>query len=191
MKRFPRLFLLAALFAFAGVASAKSPELPKAASPGEVAQLMAKPPAGLEVVDIRPPADFLDYSLPGSLNLDPAAVLADESLLSGTGPLLIIDKDGTRAFALAGALAQKGSRQIVVLKGGLMAWWMSQELGLAVKETPLTGEPSPASSPVPAKSSSPAPGTAPVPGSPGTPGSTAPVPATPAPQPPATKSAGC
>ena len=146
MKRFPRLFLLAALlatpfaaqFALAGPAKATSPDLPKAASPGEVAQLMAKPPTGLEIVDIRPAAEFSDYALPGSLNLDPAAVLADESLLAGTGPLLLVDKDGTRAFAVAGALAQKGSRQVVVLKGGLVAWWTAKELGLAVKDIPLT-----------------------------------------------------
>ncbi|WP_243362225.1 rhodanese-like domain-containing protein [Fundidesulfovibrio terrae] len=204
MKRTAPLFL-AAIIAAGGIfapppvsplsmAQAKEPVLPRAATPAETAQLLAKPPAGFEIVDIRPQAEFADYALPGSLNLDAAAVLADESFFTGAGPLLIVDKDGTRAFALAGALAQKTSRPLLVLRGGLAAWWAEREMGAVVKETPLTGAPSPAPAPgkapaspgapsAPGSSGSPAPGT---PAAPATPGAPAP-----APQPPASKSAGC
>lgn len=165
----------------AGLAPAKAlaaqADLPAAVSPEELARLAAKPPAGLEIVDIRPAAEFAGYALPGSLNLDAAAVLADESFASGQGPLVIVDKDGTRAFALAGALTRKSSRQILVLKGGLESWWTVMELGMAVKETPLGDAPG-AGSPS---------GVTPPAGT--TPG--APAPASPAPQPPTSKNAGC
>lgn len=193
MKCIPRLLVLAVLVVLAGLCDvqAKEPDLPRAASPREVAQLLAKPPAGLEIVDIRPPAEFSDYALPGSLNLDAATVLADESLLTGTGPLLVVDKDGSRAFAVAGVLAQRASRPVLALTGGLSAWWAAMELGAVVKETPLPGVPAQAPGTLPAKSTGPAkpaPGAAPVPGTPDAPSPAAP---SPAPQTPASKGAGC
>lgn len=162
---------------------ARTPALPRTASPAEVAQLMAKPPAGLEIVDIRPQAEFADYALPGSLNLEAAAVLADDSFASGSGPLLLVDRNGTQAFAVAGVLAQKTSRPVLVLTGGLSAWWAAQEKGMAVKEVPLTDQPTPAPAPAttPAGPAAPAAPQAPAPASP----------ENPAPQPPAAKSAGC
>ncbi|WP_084502580.1 rhodanese-like domain-containing protein [Fundidesulfovibrio putealis] len=170
---------------------ARTPALPRSASPAEVAQLMAKPPAGLEIVDIRPQAEFADYALPASLNLDAAAVLADDSFASGSGPLLLVDKNGTQAFAVAGVLAQKTSRPVLVLTGGLAAWWAAQEKGMAVKEVPLADQPSPAAAPAAAPAGPATPGTpqpaTPQPSDPATP----PAPASPAPQPPAAKSAGC
>lgn len=168
---------------------ARTPALPRSASPAEVAQLMAKPPAGLEIVDIRPQAEFADYALPASLNLDAAAVLADDSFASGSGPLLLVDKNGTQAFAVAGVLAQKTSRPVLVLTGGLAAWWAAQEKGMAVKEVPLADQPSPAAAPAstPAGPAGPAPPTQPAPPQTPAPGS----PENPAPQPPAAKSAGC
>jgi rhodanese-related sulfurtransferase len=137
MKRIARLptFLalaLAVLTALNALAQDVRPFLPgtpRAASPEDVARIMAKPPAGLEIVDVRPPAEYADYALPGSLNLDSATVLADESLLSGAGPLLLVDKDGALAFALAGALAPRASRPVMAMTGGLEAWWNGQELG--------------------------------------------------------------
>lgn len=168
---------------------ARTPALPRSASPAEVAQLMAKPPAGLEIVDIRPQAEFADYALPASLNLDAAAVLADDSFATGSGPLLLVDKNGTQAFAVAGVLAQKTSRPVLVLTGGLSAWWAAQEKGLAVKEVPLADQPSPGPAPAttPAGPAGPA-----SPAQPAAPQTPAPAgPDNPAPQPPAAKSAGC
>jgi rhodanese-related sulfurtransferase len=136
---FSALAILASLSGLNGLAQEtrlKAPGIPQAASPDEVARIMAKPPAGLEIVDIRTPAEYADYALPGSLNLDPATVLADESLRAGSGPLLLVDKDGTEAFAVAGALAQKASRPVMVLAGGLKAWWNARELGLIAKAAP-------------------------------------------------------
>jgi hydroxyacylglutathione hydrolase len=184
MTQTPRLFAIAgfivlALAALSGEPLARSVALPKPASPDEAAQLLAKPQAGFEIVDIRPQGEFVDYALPGSLNLEAEAVLADEYLQSGDGPILLVDKDGTKAFVVAGLLSQKSSRPVLVLKGGITAWWASREKGMVVKETPLGSAPGPASTPIQEKT----PGAAPAPGAP------APTPA--APPPPASKSVGC
>jgi len=205
MKRTMRLLALTAALGLSAAALAKGPDMPRAAAPDEVAAMLAKPPAGLEIVDIRPEPEFADYSLPGSINIDAASVLADESFLSAAGPLLLVDKDGATAMAVAGALAQKTGRPVLVLRGGLSGWWAARELGLAVKEVPLGQEAPaaampnaapPAASPAPGKQGAPAqpapaPAPAPVP-APATPGAPA-APGTPgdAPQPPANKSAGC
>ena len=140
-------------------------------------------------MDLRPQAEFSDYSLPGSLNFDAATVLADESLLTGTGPLLIVDKDGTAAFAVAGVLSRKAKRPVLALSGGLAAWWAERELGMAVKEVPLDQQAAPVSAPASAPGSAPAAKPAPAaPAAPAIPGAPQPPQA---PQPPASKNAGC
>jgi len=107
----------------------------------EAAQLVKHPPTGFEVVDIRPAAEYADYALPGSLNLDAATVLNDETLLTGTSPLLIVDKDGATAFAVAGQLAPKTSRPVMALTGGMNAWWKTQELDRTANPVPATAAP--------------------------------------------------
>lgn len=181
MKRTARILALAALSAALALPPAFAGSgLPKAVSPAEASELMARPQAGLEIVDIRPNAEYADYALPGSINLDPAAVMADESLLSGQGPLLIVDKDGTGAFAVAGVLARKASRPVMALTGGLAAWWADREMGMAVKAVPLEAAPAQAV-PQPA-----APAGTQAPAAP-----QAPAQPSPAPAPPASKNAGC
>ena len=155
MARRATLFLLTGLVLWAGLtglfspgaARAGTPVLPRPVSAQETARLLAHPPSGLEVVDIRPSDEYADYALPGSLNLDPAAVLADETLLAGSGPLLFVDKDGTLAFAVAGRIAAKTSRPVMALEGGLAAWWKSQEMDRAIKFVPVA----PVDNPVPQK----------------------------------------
>lgn len=170
--------------ALAAQVQAGSPALPRVVSPAELSAMLAHPEAGLEIVDIRSQADFAEYSAPGAQNVDPATLAADPASLSGGGPLVLVDKDGTTAMAVGGILSQKSARPILVLKGGLAAWWAERELGVAVKETPLAASPA----------GSPASGTPGAPSSPGTPsGNDAPAPVAPpaAPQPPVSKNAGC
>ncbi|GFK94720.1 hypothetical protein NNJEOMEG_02567 [Fundidesulfovibrio magnetotacticus] len=186
MNRSLRAALLASLLSLAVPAGAAGPKLPEALPPEEAVKLLAKPPAGLDLIDIRTPAEFQDYALPGALNLDAAAVLADETLLTGSGPLVLVDKDGTAAFAVAGALAARASRPVLALRGGMAAWWTTKELGVAVREVPLGDAPAAA----PAVQTPPA---APAPAGPAPSDPTPPVPSPsgPAPQPPASKNAGC
>jgi len=127
--------MLLGIFLLAGfppnAAWAETSSLPQPISAREAVQFLAHPHTGLEIVDIRPSDEYADYALPGSENLDPATVLADDTLLTGQAPLLFVDKDGTRAFAVAGRIAPKTSRKVMALTGGLAAWWKSQELDRA------------------------------------------------------------
>ncbi len=127
-------------------------------------------PGAFDLVDIRPSGQFADYQLPGARNVALADLIADPAFLTGAGPLVIVDRDGSLAMAAGGILSQKTERQVNVLFGGLDAYWRDAEMGGPVKAVPLA----PAVSATPAVRPS------------------APAPAVPqAPQAPKKKSAGC
>ena len=130
-------------------------------------------PGTFELVDVRPPAQFADFSLPGSMNADIADVIANPAYLNGAVPLVIVDRDGSLAMAVGGILSQKTQRPIKVLFGGLEAYWNE------------SGAPLPPASPAPAAAPAVKPA-APAP-APATPAAPAPA----APETPKKKSAGC
>ena len=103
--------------------------LPERICQAELKRLMIDLPGTFELVDIRPPQMFSDYSLPGSRNVDMAELTVNPAYLIGTGPLIIVDRDGTLAMAVGGILAQKTQRQIKVLFGGLEAYWQESTFG--------------------------------------------------------------
>ncbi len=151
-------------------APARSIRLPDRIAAADLKRMLVDLPGTFEMVDVRPPAQYADYSLPGSMNADIADVIANPAYLNGVIPLVIVDRDGSLAMAVGGILAQKTPRPIKVLFGGLEAYW--NELG--------TFAPPAASAPAMPAALKPA-----VP---------APVPASPTPvtpQPPKKKSAGC
>jgi rhodanese-related sulfurtransferase len=94
-------------------------------------------PGTFDLVDIRPPEAFQDYALPGSINTDPADVLSNAVYLTGAGPLIIVDRDGSLAMMVAGILSQKTKRPIKALYGGLDGLWEETELKRAVRSVPL------------------------------------------------------
>lgn len=71
-------------------------------------------PPLVELVDIRPPAQFADFNLAGSANADIADVISSPAYLVGTAPLIIVDRDGSLAMAVGGVLSQKTQRTIKV-----------------------------------------------------------------------------
>jgi rhodanese-related sulfurtransferase len=154
-----------------GAAGSSALKLPDRISASELKRLQMDLPDTFEVVDIRPPAQYVDFSLPGSANVAIADVIANPTYINGVLPLIIVDRDGSLAMAVGGILSQKTGRPIKVLYGGLEAFWT--------------------------ESSSPLPPTAPVSGTavkPGAPVTVPAAPAAPAPAAPATpkkKSAGC
>jgi glyoxylase-like metal-dependent hydrolase (beta-lactamase superfamily II)/rhodanese-related sulfurtransferase len=146
--------------------------LPERISPSDLSRMIIDLPGTFELVDIRPPAQFADYSIPGSKNVAIAELMENPAYLAGTMPLVIVDRDDSLAMAVAGMLCQKTRRPIKVLYGGLRALWqelMSEAwLGApAVTGAPATAPGQPAEIP-------PVPGAAPK-----------------APEPPKKKSAGC
>src|SRR5450830_1341315 len=124
-------------------------------------------PGTFEIVDVRPPAQYADFNLPGSINADIADVIANPAYLNGAVPLIIVDRDGSLAMAVGGILSQKTQRPIKVLYGGLEAYWSDSAAPL-----PPAVAPAPVSVPaVKPAASVPAPATpaAPVPAAPETP----------------------
>jgi rhodanese-related sulfurtransferase len=161
-----------------GAASAAAPKrsllLPERLSATALNRLILDLPNTFEVVDLRPPEAFADYHLPGSRNVDIAEVMHNPIYLSGSVPLILVDRDGSLAMAVGGILSQKTARPIKVLYGGLEAYWTDSVLKGAVRETPLAG---PSAGKVTPPSTS-------APASPGGP------PPAPTPTPPKKKSAG-
>ena len=80
-------------------------------------------PGTFQLIDIRPPEHFADYNLPGSANVDIAPLMGSPAYLTGAGPLVIVDRDGSLAMMVAGILSQKTERSIKALYGGLEAYW--------------------------------------------------------------------
>ena len=116
-------------------------------SPEGLNQLMLDLPDTFDLVDIRPPAAFEDYHLPQARNVDIADLMENPAYLTGVGPLVIVDRDGTLAMMVGGILSQKTKRSIKVLQGGLDRYWQESELGAAVQAVPLPPASGPAAGP--------------------------------------------
>ena len=104
-------------------------------SADELRRLAKDLPGTFDLVDIRPADQFKDYHLPGSRNADIAEVLNNPAYLTGAGPLILVDRDGSLAMQIAGILSQKTQRTIKALHGGLEAYWKDsgwKESGKAV-----------------------------------------------------------
>jgi rhodanese-related sulfurtransferase len=110
--------------------------LPGRISPSELKSLILDLPGTFDLVDIRPPALYSDFYLPQSVNVNLADLLSSPAYLAGTGPLIIVDRDGTLSLIAAGMLFQKTKREIKALKGGLEAYWETSELQGVFKTSP-------------------------------------------------------
>jgi hydroxyacylglutathione hydrolase len=121
-------------------------------SAAELKRLVMDLPGTFQLVDIRPPEHFADYNLPGSENVDITVLLDNPAYLTGAGPLVIVDRDGSLAMMVGGILSQKTERPIKALFGGLDAYW--NEAGPGAGARPVGGSTLPAVSP---RASAPAP----------------------------------
>lgn len=135
-----------------GGATAAQPKrvvkLPDRIDPSALKRLLMDLPGTYDLVDIRPADQFTDYHLAGARNVELADLIANPSFLTGAGPLLIVDRDGSLAMAAGGILSQKTERQVKVLFGGLDAYWRDVEMGKPIKAVPLAPAASaPASTP--------------------------------------------
>lgn len=159
--------------------------LPERLAAAELQRLQVDLPGSYDLVDIRPAAQFADYSLPGSRNVEIADVVGNPAFLTGPGPLIIVDRDGSLAMAVGGILAQKTQRPIKVLYGGLEAYWEATEgagTGAGGRLRPAAGAPGAPVAPMPPPAAAPGRPLPPVPAAP---------PAAPAPAAPKKRSAGC
>jgi rhodanese-related sulfurtransferase len=135
-------------------------QLPDRIAASELKRLMKDLPGTFELVDIRPPEQFADYMLPDSRNVDIADILNNPAWLTGAGPLIIVDRDGSLAMAVGGVLSQKTKRPIKVLYGGLEAFWRESAFhapgGTGMGLPPSPGTPPAASGARPAPLTAPA-----------------------------------
>jgi len=92
-------------------------------SADELRRMAKDLPGTFDLVDIRPADQFKDYHVPGSRNADIADVLNNPAYLTGAGPLILVDRDGSLAMQIAGILSQKTQRTVKALYGGLEAYW--------------------------------------------------------------------
>lgn len=92
-------------------------------SAAELRRLIVDLPSTFDLVDIRPQSQFADYHIPNSRNVEIAELLANPAFLTGVGPLIVVDRDGSLAMQVAGILSQKSKRTIKALFGGLDAYW--------------------------------------------------------------------
>lgn len=98
-------------------------KLPERISSAELKRMLMDLPGTFEIVDIRPEAQFADFSLPGASHADIADVISNPAYLVGAVPLILVDRDGSLAMAAGGILSQKTARPIKVLYGGLENYW--------------------------------------------------------------------
>ncbi|MBA3037294.1 MAG: rhodanese-like domain-containing protein [Desulfobacterium sp.] len=123
-----------------GIASAQIKrviKLPDMIDPAQLKRMLMDLSGTFDLVDIRPAQHFKDYNLPGSRNVDIADLISNPAYLTGAGPLVIVDRDGSLAMAAGGILSQKTERQIKVLFGGLNAYWNIAEMGEPSKAVPI------------------------------------------------------
>jgi rhodanese-related sulfurtransferase len=125
-----------------GAAPKRQIRLAERTSAAELKRLIMDLPGTFQLVDIRPPEHFADYHLPGSENVDIAELMANPAYLTGAGPLVIVDRDGSLAMMVAGILSQKTERSIKALFGGLEAYWT--QAGPGAGAMPVVGAAVPA-----------------------------------------------
>jgi len=129
--------------------------LPGIISPSELKGLLMDLPGSFDLVDIRPPDHFADYNLPGSKNVDIVDLIDNPAHLVGTGPLIIVDRDGALAMIAAGMIYNKSKREIKALRGGLEEYWKESNLpemlrtGESMKIDKMPGMPPPKPKPQP------------------------------------------
>jgi rhodanese-related sulfurtransferase len=70
-------------------------------SPADLGRLIKDLPGTFALVDIRPVEAFQDYALPGARQVELADVLENPGYLTGAGPLIIVDRDGSLAMMAA------------------------------------------------------------------------------------------
>lgn len=92
-------------------------------SADELRRLVKDLPGTFDLVDVRPAEQFADYHIPGSRNVDIAEVLNNPAYLTGAGPLIIVDRDGSLAMQIAGILSQRTQRTVRAMHGGLEVYW--------------------------------------------------------------------
>jgi hydroxyacylglutathione hydrolase len=124
--------------------------LPEPLEPATLARALMDQPGNYAVLDLRPAWQFAAWSLPGSQSAPAESLVARVAAVPPGKRLVLVDRDGTTAFAAAGALlARDPSRPVRVLVGGLARYHDEMLLGAP---PPAAGMGTAPASPLPAGS---------------------------------------
>lgn len=95
-------------------------------------QLLAQPPAGLVVLDVRTPAEHAEGALPGSVLIDfyDDDFVEQVQALDRDVPYLVYCRSGARSAKTAEVMGQLGFAGVSDLGGGVLAW---REAGLPLE----------------------------------------------------------
>jgi hydroxyacylglutathione hydrolase len=101
-------------------------EVPEPIEPAQLALLLFDQPQSYAVVDVRPAWQFAEYHLPGAANVALDALQSHLEALPRSARIVLVDRDGTVAWAIAGALSARmgdEARSLRVLAGGTARFW--------------------------------------------------------------------
>ncbi len=130
--------------------------LPEPVDPALLAKVLLEQPASYAVIDLRPAWQFAEWNVPGSTNVLVDELVAHIGKLPPNLRVVLVDRDGTLAFAAAGAvMATAEGRVLRALLGGLQRYHREIVLGgtahsdAAASPTPLAPTPTTPTSPTP------------------------------------------
>lgn len=138
--------------------------LPEPIDAAMLRKVLLDQPDAYVLIDLRPAAQFAEWTLPSARNVLPAALSSAITALPADARIVLLDRDGSLAFAVAGAvMARQPQRLLRVLHGGLMAWPHGLDgLGQATASptttpttTPMATTPPPAAAPAATKPTTP------------------------------------
>lgn len=97
--------------------------IPERIAPEELAQRLMELPDSLEVLDIRPAWQFMEYHLASAKNSTVEELLKNIALSTETRPLVLICRDGSLSAVISGMLSQKTNRPLKFLSGGMLRYF--------------------------------------------------------------------
>ena len=93
-------------------------------SVGQARELLANPPAGLVILDVRTPGEFREGHLVGARNMDffGGSFESQTAALAKDAPVLIYCRTGKRSAAAAELLDEAGVTRIYHMREGIEGW---------------------------------------------------------------------
>ncbi len=139
-----------------GLFATSTSGIPPAIEPTALWNELKSKASGWLVLDIRPAWQFAEFHIPGAKNLAPGDVATSIAAAGAGAKVVVVDRDGTAAWAVAGAAlatAQAGTQDVRVLAGGTLRWWNEIELRSTPADTRPSSKAATASQPVKPRSS--------------------------------------
>ncbi len=104
--------------------------LPEPVDPNLLAKVLLEQPASYAVIDVRPAWMFAEWHLPGATNVAIQDLAAHVSKLAPELRVVLVDRDGSLAFAVAGALMTRQPERVLrALLGGAQRYHREIVLG--------------------------------------------------------------